>query len=620
VASPLAHAHAALSIAEGKRASSLGLTFIHRILAGMARTPAPLDVVAQKLAAPHKDQRLVALAHAAAHGTAARSLAVKVAAMLEDESAAVQHLAGGIFPRIGAGATDAVPLLLALRAKGVPPGLVARATLCLGCIGPSALAAIPPLKAALRQRPDDSDVLKALWQIAGDDPEVVDAVFAGAFASDFGRFLVASELIRNASDPVLDRAFAAIASRAQSPDPDDQQRAAKLLMTIAAKRPALASALVQGLLRDPTAPQAWHAVTAARECPPPRGPDLIAAITRVAAGDDVAASLRALQVLADFGAEASSAQATFLAVIARNGGCAPLPGPDGARASALAVAAKALANACPTDRAFEPLLAWLQQAIARHHTGARLCWYPIGDVIEALATLAPASTAVHAASLAAVAAARGSIAENEYEVMDFERCVRRAFERMANPAQMFDKAVELGMPRTDPDTASDEPDASDTCQPLPDFPSDDRAEASAAVAPLDGIGRQAVAALSATGRGILGLGEATDPGLVAQTVDRWLRSCKRQGTSPSEEEQAAVAATFGEAVAHVTGWQWQRYLWQGWEYLALTSPDATHVHVPLIFVAGQLATTAEVTALLLFNMLAAGERPQASASGQTLVG
>jgi hypothetical protein len=609
-----------LSIVEGKRASSIGSTFIHRILAAMAQTPAPLDVVAQKLDAPHEDQRLVALAHAAAHGTAARALAVKVAAMLEDESPAVQHLAGGVFPRIGSGATDAIPLLLALRAKGVPPALVARATLCLGCIGPSALAAIPPLKAALRQTPDDSDVLKALWQIAGDDPEVLDAVFAGAFASDFGRCLVASELIRNASDPVIDRAFAAIASRAQSPDPDDQQRAAKLLITLAAKRPALANALVRDLLRDPAAPQAWHAVTAARECPPPRGTTLIAAVTRVAAGDDVAASLRALQVLADFGAEASSAQATFLAIIARNGGCAPVPGPDGARASALAVAAKALANACPTDRAFEPLLAWLQRAIARHPTGARPCWYPIGDVIEALATLAPASTAVHQASLAAVAAARSCIDEAEYEVMDFERCVRRAFERMANPAQMFDQAVKLGMPRTDPDTSSDEPDVSDISEPLPDLPTDDRAEARATLVPLDGVGRHEVAALSASGRGILGLGETTDPGRVAQSVDRWLRSCKRQGKSPSEEEQAAVAATFGEAVAHVTEWEWQRYLWQGCQYFALTSPDATYVHVPLIFVARQLATSAAVTALLLFNMLAAGERPQAPASGQTLVG
>jgi hypothetical protein len=603
-----------------KRRAVLALTFIRRMTGPMAQTPAPLDVVAQNLAAPHEDRRLVALAHAAAHGAAARALAVKVAAMLEDDSAAVQHLASGIFPRIGAGATDAVPLLLALRAKGVPRLLVARATHCLGCIGPAASAAIPPLKAALRQTPGDGDVLRALWLIAGDDPEVSDAVFADAFAGDFGRYLVASELIRNGSDAVIDRAFAAIATRAHSADPDDQQRAAKLLMVIAGKRPALAGPLIQDLLRDPAAPQAWHAVTAARDCPPPRGSDLVAAVTRVAAGEDAAASLRALQVLADFGAEASSAQATFLAIIARNGDCAPLAGPDGLRASALAVAAKALANACPSDSALAPLLQWLRWAIAQRSQSAAFSWYPIGDVIEALATLAPASTAVEEASLAAVAAARRSSDEEEYEVVDFERSVRRAFARMANSHRMFEEAEQFGMPRTDPDSSSDDGDASAASEPLPDFPSDDRSDAKATLAPLDAAGREELAALGVSGRGKLGLGAATDPGLVAQAVDRWLRGCKRERKSPCADEQAAVAAAFGEAVADVTGWQWRQYLWQGCQYFALASPDATLVHVPLMFVASQLTPAAEVTALLLFNMLAAGERPHAPAGGQTLVG
>jgi hypothetical protein len=588
--------------------------------APMAQTPAPLDVVAQNLDAPHEDRRLVALVHAGAHGTAARALAAKVAALLEDDSAAVQHLASGIFPRIGAGATEAVPVLLALRAKGVPRLLVARATHCLGCIGPAASAAISPLKAALRQTPGDGDVLRALWQLAGDDPEVLDAVFADAFAGDFGRYLVASELIRNGADPVIDRAFAAITTRARSADPDDQQRAAKLLMAVAGKRPALASPLIRDLLRDPAAPQAWHAVTAARECPPPRGSDLVAAVTRVAAGEDAAASLRALQVLADFGAEASSAQATFLAIIARNGDCAPRAGPDGLRASALAVAAKALANICPSDRALAPLLAWLRRAIAQRSGPADFSWYPIGDVIEALAILAPASTAVEEASLTAVAAARRDSDEDDYEVMDFERSMRRAFARMANPQQLFEEAEKLGMPRTDPDPSSDDPDASAASEPLPDFPSDERSETKAILAPLDAAGREALAALGVTGRGTLGLAAATDPGLVAQAVDRWLRRCKRQRQSPSADEQAALAAAFGEAVAHVTGWQWRRYLWQGAQYFALASPDATLVHVPLIFLARQLTPAAEVTALLLFNMLAAGERPHAPAGGQTLVG
>jgi hypothetical protein len=609
-----------LLITGGERRAVLGLTFIWAMTGPMAQTPAPLDVVAQNLAAPHEDRRLVALVHAGAHGTGARVLALKVAAMLEDDSAAVQHLASGIFPRIGAGASDAVPLLLSLRAKGVPRLLVARATHCLGCIGPAASAAIPPLKAAWRQAPGDGEVLKALWQIASDDPEVSDAVFADAFAVDFGRYLVASELIRNGSGAVIDRAFAAIASRAHSADPDDQQRAARLLVAIAGKRPTLASPLILDLLRDPAAPQAWHAVTAARDCPPPRGSALVAAVTRVAAGEDAAASLRALQVLGDFGAEASSAQATFLAIIARNGDCAPLAGPDGLRASALAVAAKALANACPSDRALAPLLAWLRWAIAQRSGSATFSWYPIGDVIEALATLAPASTAVEEASLAAVAVARRSNEEEEYEVVDFERSVRRAFARMANSLRMFEAAEKLGMPRTDPDPSSDEPDASAASEPLPDFPSDDRSQAPPTLAVLDAAGREALAALGVSGRGKLGLGAATDPGLVAQAVDRWLRGCKRERKSPSPDEQAAVAAAFGEAVADVTGWQWRQYLWQGCQYFALTSADATLVHVPLMFVARQLTPATEVTALLLFNMLAAGEWPQAPAGGQTLVG
>ena len=129
----------------------------------MTQKPAPLDLVRQKLDARKEEDRVVALLHAAAHGKAARSLAARVAAMLEDESTAVQWHAVGTFQSIGAEAIEAVPVLLALRAKGVPPVLVSRATFCLGCVGPSARNAVPPLKAALRQAPADRDVLQALW-------------------------------------------------------------------------------------------------------------------------------------------------------------------------------------------------------------------------------------------------------------------------------------------------------------------------------------------------------------------------------------------------------------------------------------------------------------------------
>src|SRR6266849_2818684 len=173
----------------------------------MTQKPAPLDLVRQKLDAREEVDRVVALLHAAAHGKAARSIAARVAAMLEDESTAVQWHAVGTFQSIGAEAIEAVPVLLALRAKGVPPVLVSRATFCLGCVGPSARNAVPPLKAALRQAPADRDVLQALWHIAPDDCEVIDVVLAGAFASDFGLFLSASDLLKSAKELAIYRVF-----------------------------------------------------------------------------------------------------------------------------------------------------------------------------------------------------------------------------------------------------------------------------------------------------------------------------------------------------------------------------------------------------------------------------
>jgi hypothetical protein len=587
----------------------------------MTQKPAPLDLVRQKLDARKEEDRVVALLHAAAHGKAARSLAARVAAMLEDESTAVQWHAVGTFQSIGAEAIEAVPVLLALRAKGVPPVLVSRATFCLGCVGPSARNAVPPLKAALRQAPADRDVLQALWHIAPDDCEVIDVVLAGAFASDFGLFLSASDLLKSAKELAIDRVFREIATRTQSTDPDDHKTAARLLMSMAAKRPKLAENLLHQLLRDPRAPQSWHAVSAVRELPAPRPPDLVNAVIRVAAGDDVAATLRALEVLADLGTEASRAQDTFLQIIARNLGAHPVAGENGWPASSLAAAAKGLAQTCPGDRAVEPLLTWLRRVITTDRTARRpLSWFPIGHVVEALASLSPTSVAVHEAILAAVAAARTCIDEDEAGVLDFDRSVRRAFERLNNTEEMFDRAEKLGMPRTDPYASNDEPDQSEASNILPNFPADDQVEPTATLAQLGEGERQELAALTADGRNVLGVERAAGPQVLARAVDLWLRKLKRERKSATGEDLTAVAIAYGDAIARATGWQWNLYQRQGREYFALVSPEATHAHVPFSFLSRQLSSENDVTALLLFNMLLAGQRPDARPGELRIVG
>jgi hypothetical protein len=604
----------------------------------MTQEPAPIDLVRQKLDARREEDRVVALLHAAAHGKAARSLAAKVAAMLEDESTAVQWHAVGTFKSIGAEAIEAVPVLLELRAKGAPPVLVSRATFCLGCVGPSACDAVPSLKAALRQAPADRDVLQALWHVAPDDCEVIDVVLIGAFSSNFSLFLSASDLLKSAKDFAIDRVFSEIATRTQSTDLDDHKSAARLLVNMAAKRPKLAADLLRELLRDPRASQSWHAVSAVRELPAPRPTDLVNAVIRVAAGDDIAAALRALEVLIDLGAEAFGAQDTFMQIIARNLEAHPVAGEEGWPASSLAAAAKGLAQICPSDHAVEPLLFWLRRAITAHrsarrplswlrraitaHRGARrpLSWFPIGHVVEALASLSPTSVAVHNAILAAVAAARPCMDEDEAGVLDFDRAVRRAFERLSNTEEMFDKAEKLGMPRTDPYTSDDGPDQSDASNILPNFPPDGQTEPTATLAQLDEGARRELATLIANGGDVLGVDRAAGPQILAGAVDLWLRQLKRTRKSVADEDLVAVAVAYGEAIACATGWQWSLCQWEGRGCFALVSPEATHLHVPFSFIYRQLTLENDVTALLLFNMLVAGQRPDARPAELKMVG
>jgi Domain of unknown function (DUF3806) len=132
--------------------------------------------------------------------------------------------------------------------------------------------------------------------------------------------------------------------------------------------------------------------------------------------------------------------------------------------------------------------------------------------------------------------------------------------------------------------------------------------------------RQELAALTADGRNVLGVEHAAGPQALAKAVDLWLRKLKRERKSATEEGLTAIAIAYGDALARATGWQWNLYQWQGRKYFALVSPEATHVHVPFSFVSRQLSLENDVTALLLFNMLAAGQWPDARAGELRIVG
>jgi hypothetical protein len=581
--------------------------------------PAPLELLQRKLASRDERVRIAALQHVAAHGPAARRLAARVAAMLADESPTVQWHATRAFRAIGYGATHAIPVLLDLRDRGGPEILMTRTAACLGCIGPTARSAIAPLKAELDERAADRDLLEALLQIAPDDKDVMAAVIETALLPDFRTSIEAGMMLWKTDGKVIDRAFAEIGSRVRNGDRAQHAAAARLLSLIAEQRPSAAAVLLRDLLHDPIGPGVWNAVQAVGRLPAPRPLDLVNAVIRVATVGTEARA-QALDVLAELGTEAAAAQEVFLNAIEQNATSMPVPGENGEGARCLAAGAKGLAAACPTERAVQPLLAWLSRLErARMAASNRLNWYPIGKVVEALALLAPQSHAVSDAILSTIEIAQRCFGDDASGVIDFHRSIRTALERLPNSEAMFREAEKLGMPHLDPygEKAHASESAADELLPIPD---DDEPEPKPGWEPIDEDKYPELLSMAAAGWAELGLGDAPSPQETAKAVDRWLTAMQGQKQPIEWEISGPVLLAWGDAIARQTGWEWGFYLSQGEQLLALAAPDRAHVHLPVVYIFGQLERGAEVTAELLFNMLAAGERPPAQSGDLSIIG
>lgn len=581
--------------------------------------PAPLEVIRQKLASSNEGARLVALRHAAAHGEEARSLAATVAGMFEDESPAVQFSAVHTFRSVGRGAADAVPVLLALRARGSPPMLVARATFCLGSIGPAAQQAVPTLKQALEASPDDEAVLQALFAIAPDDEDVAGAVVRAAFSQNYFVARAAFQALERGDGAMLDRVLAEAFARATSRDPGSRRASAVALVQLASKRPGPAAAALRKLLVKPDAPEVAWAVGAVARLPAPRPPDLVSAVIGVAAAR-VPAREAALKAIAEMGPEATRAEPVLLRVIDENGTGIPLPGEKGEAARSLAAAAAAFVVTCPSgpsEKVVDALVSWMRRVARARKPREGFSWYPIGAVLEVVATLAPGDDRVGEVLLALVAKARTCIDEDESGVLDFDRCVRRAMSRLPAASELYSRAEKLGMPREDPYSGDREPDR--PADALPDFPNDDESSKIATVASLDEAEEIELGDAVVRARGILKIAATSSPGEVAIAVDRWIRRVKRESTAVSEETLFAIAAAYGQAILDVTGWAWRIYSGQGSEEHALVSLDLAYVHLPRAYVSRQIDPTTEVTALLYFNMLAEGSVPEARPGTLTLL-
>lgn len=420
-------------------------------------TALPLEKLRQELAAPQWRKRVAALVEIQALGAAGRAVARDVATLLEDEAAPVSWQAMHTFREIGGGATDAVPLLLALLGKKKSP-LATRAAACLGVVGPTATAAVPALRAAFAADPNDGAFLGAMLAIDPRDSAVVEAVVSAAFSDDYSVSSVATPALAAADNPTVNRVFDEMTARLGG-DEDSRQGVAFLLMRLGARRPEQAAELLGALLRDPSPAVLRPAAAAVGALPAPRPSELVEAVVAVASREGEAQE-EAVKVLSELGPDAEPGQRTLLDLVFQHADTPPLPGPEGARGRIFAKAALGIARGGAAERAADPvpvLLQWLIGVAAGmkgRKRGPGPSLHTVADVIDAAATLAPRSSALREVILEVVAASRRYLRDAmrglDAGPIDFDRQLRRVLSTFEDGEALLSRAVALGLPRVNP--------------------------------------------------------------------------------------------------------------------------------------------------------------------------
>ncbi|MCW5713674.1 MAG: hypothetical protein KIT43_04060 [Bauldia sp.] len=595
----------------------------------MARKPEPIEIVRAKLDSTDEKTLVAALEHAAAHRLGGRDLALNVLNLFEDPNPLVQQHAYQTFQAIGAGASECVPLLLAMAARSAPNRPFNRLAVSLGAIGPSAVEALPMLRERYRVDPDNAHVLMAILKIAADDRETIDIFLDQAFSPDFGTSMGGLMYIERLSRLGLDLAFDRIRLGIDSTDAAIRTAASRVLARLAAKRPEAAIAPITALLGSPPdREEVFDALNALMSLPLPVPSALVEGVIRVIESGKGMTRMRALDALGRVGAGATRAQPVLLGLIRSNVRSVPVSGERGWPAGELAAAALALARHYPSKDAVDPLLAWLSaMPDARPQGREWVSFRSAGDVAKALAMLDPTSAAVQFAILAAIASSRSALGSPNAGVVDFERRVREALSFFPNADDLFRRAEALGMARVDPFAEADMP-VEDVPEPLPDLSTTADASGSLSADPratprtflIDDQMRPVLDRMVRHGSELLEVTVNAEPIEVAAATNAWLTRVKYSSLLLPPETGQAIGAAFGEALRRQLGWDWR--LFHGGEdvTLALASPDDAFVHLPLAFISRQLEPRRSPTALLLFNMLAQGQIPPSKAGAFTEIG
>ena len=571
--------------------------------------PAAIEVIRPKLGSPTPGVRIVALWHARARGESGIQLAADVARCFEDDDAAVAWHAMGAFMAIGRGARDAVPILVAQLERGRPEMLVSRALSALEVIGPAARAALPVLQ-RLHQRRDPwrtTTPLSVMIVIAGDDPDVQAAIRAEIAAHPHA----AAGYLKHVPADVIDELVTNTLARLVG---DPSKEDAALLGELAQYRRERVAEAARSLLGVSCGTVVRHAIAVLND--PSSDDETLARISEVArVHPDDGARTYALEVLGQAGPRAAALVRPLAhATLGSLSETIPCRGEHRAVGYRFAGAANALAKACPTDHeGGRKLLVWLERLPARLADEADPNWYVIRDVLRAAVMLAPDDPRIADVMVALARTARRFIDTDESGVLDFDRQLRGLADDFIGLLRRLEDA---GVPGFDP---NDDPSEQDQDEPeLPDFPPEAPPPSPPVLVPASGTMLHEVKSRRAVGATLAGVELASEPAVLVDAIDGFVRRARRENRVVSPAETHALAMLWGDAVCRAAKWKWRTLAVDGEQLVAIASADEAYACALVSFLARQIVDD-ESTIVLTFNMIRAGNLPKRCEGQVTLV-
>jgi hypothetical protein len=560
---------------------------------------ASLERIERALESEDPNVRVSAIQHAAALGVKGRPLAARIARAIDDPSGAVAWHVPRAFRAVGAGAVDALEVLLPmLDGKGDQTRTI-RALFCIGAIGPAARPALPSLLALAKRKDVGAAALEGIAGLAGEssDEALLEPMLAALFSSDYGRSSAVARAIA-----VGPKWLGAAALDAFDARLGPETNGAVLLADLAERSPARAVPSIERAL-EAGGTTARMALLAVERLPGPLTDSIVRTVlTRAGEGDEGAG--RTLQKIgAAIRAEVSPDAIDRIAnAIERS-----------KELRAIGALGHGLAEIAPGSGAA------MHALLARFGTGPETksvlgSWYSFGDIARALGKLADDATSEEAASALTAALERSDSqvrGTDESSALDLQRAIK---EGLAALAPRSEAAARSAKKKVVVDAVDAEHASRDRTAPkLAPIPKARPRRPPPVIRAVTAAERKTLREAIARGREIAAsfarITTRSSPDAIASAVDLTVRAMRRSKKKPAPRAAGDLASLYADSLVRGQKWRWR--VWSDGAHVsfAVVSPKDAHAVLPVQLVLRQLKPGVEITLLLLFRMIRGGNVP-----------